>query len=358
MRASFDAARVPSPPTTTSVSIDSGRPSASRRSCWRPKCSTTAPASLRDHAQLITTGRITLGDFERGDRTGGVEQLEVRKHEERDSSGHGSTPWHETREQCHFRQQAMSGSMTPSTESRPQDCTSCPPRSTSYSRSFRASPSSTSPDPSKCSLACPMPAACSLRSTAASSSSTRVLTIRRTSPPRQQSCECDLLCVPGGFGCGGGTSTTRPISAALRRLGVEGPLRHLGLHRIAAARGGRTCCAANARRATGPGATKLADFGVGPGRGVAWCATASCSPAAASPPASTWPSKSWRRSPAATCAETVQLAIEYAPAPPFDSGRPELAREPVLLPRARASIRCVPNATRPSDAPPPRSASA
>lgn len=29
-------------------------------------------------------------------------------------------------------------------------------------------------------------------------------------------------------------------------------------------------------------------------------------------------------------AEIVQLAIEYAPAPPFDSGRPELAREPVL----------------------------
>jgi len=29
-------------------------------------------------------------------------------------------------------------------------------------------------------------------------------------------------------------------------------------------------------------------------------------------------------------AEAVQLAIEYAPAPPFDSGRPELAREPVL----------------------------
>ena len=29
-------------------------------------------------------------------------------------------------------------------------------------------------------------------------------------------------------------------------------------------------------------------------------------------------------------AESVQLAIEYAPAPPFDSGRPELARETVL----------------------------
>ena len=29
-------------------------------------------------------------------------------------------------------------------------------------------------------------------------------------------------------------------------------------------------------------------------------------------------------------AEAIQLSIEYAPAPPFDSGRPELAREPVL----------------------------
>jgi hypothetical protein len=29
-------------------------------------------------------------------------------------------------------------------------------------------------------------------------------------------------------------------------------------------------------------------------------------------------------------AETVQLALEYAPAPPFHAGRPELAREPVL----------------------------
>ena len=29
-------------------------------------------------------------------------------------------------------------------------------------------------------------------------------------------------------------------------------------------------------------------------------------------------------------AEAVQLAIEYAPAPPFDPGRPELAREPIL----------------------------
>jgi len=29
-------------------------------------------------------------------------------------------------------------------------------------------------------------------------------------------------------------------------------------------------------------------------------------------------------------AQSIQLALEYAPAPPFDSGRPELAREPVL----------------------------
>jgi cyclohexyl-isocyanide hydratase len=34
-------------------------------------------------------------------------------------------------------------------------------------------------------------------------------------------------------------------------------------------------------------------------------------------------------------AEAVQLAIEYAPAPPFDSGRPELAR-PAVLAAARA----------------------
>jgi cyclohexyl-isocyanide hydratase len=36
-------------------------------------------------------------------------------------------------------------------------------------------------------------------------------------------------------------------------------------------------------------------------------------------------------------AETIQLAIEYAPAPPFESGRPELAREPVLR-AARARL--------------------
>ncbi|MEO8018574.1 MAG: DJ-1/PfpI family protein [Pseudomonadota bacterium] len=36
-------------------------------------------------------------------------------------------------------------------------------------------------------------------------------------------------------------------------------------------------------------------------------------------------------------AETVQLAIEYAPEPPFESGRPELAREPVLR-AARARL--------------------
>jgi len=29
-------------------------------------------------------------------------------------------------------------------------------------------------------------------------------------------------------------------------------------------------------------------------------------------------------------AQTVQLAIEYAPAPPFDSGRPELARPEIV----------------------------
>jgi transcriptional regulator GlxA family with amidase domain len=32
----------------------------------------------------------------------------------------------------------------------------------------------------------------------------------------------------------------------------------------------------------------------------------------------------------ADCAETVQLALEYAPEPPFDSGRPECARPPIV----------------------------
>ena len=38
-------------------------------------------------------------------------------------------------------------------------------------------------------------------------------------------------------------------------------------------------------------------------------------------------------------AEAVQLAVEYAPAPPFDSGRPEMARESVLqLARTRIDV--------------------
>jgi transcriptional regulator GlxA family with amidase domain len=34
-------------------------------------------------------------------------------------------------------------------------------------------------------------------------------------------------------------------------------------------------------------------------------------------------------------AQTVQLAIEYAPAPPFDAGRPECARPEIVLAAGR-----------------------
>ena len=198
----------------------------------------------------------------------------------------------------------------------------------------RASPSSTSPGPSKCSRACPARAACSPRSTAANSKRTRGMRfagLRRLDSVE----ECDLLCVPGGFGTVAAVEDaglSRRVAPARR----AGALHHLGVHGLAAARGRRTAArqarglplglARQARRLRCRRRTRRA-----------WCATASSSPAAASPRASTWRSRSWRKSAAATYAETVQLAIEYAPAPPFDSGRPELAREPVLR-AARARL--------------------
>ena len=138
---------------------------------------------------------------------------------------------------------------------------------------------------------------------------------------------CDLLCVPGGFG------TVQAIEdqaylGALRRLG--GQARYItsvctGSLLLAAAgllRGKRAACHWAWRE-------KLADFGVIPdparvvrdgnvftGGGV----TAGIDMAL----------EVMAEIAGRDYAESVQLAIEYAPAPPFDSGRPELAREPVL----------------------------
>ena len=139
--------------------------------------------------------------------------------------------------------------------------------------------------------------------------------------------ECDLLCVPGGFGTVAAIEDPAYIGA-LQRLGRKA--RYVtsvctGSLLLAAAgllRGKRAACHWAWRE-------KLADFGVMPdparvvrdgnvftGGGV----TAGIDMAL----------ELMAEIAGRDYAETVQLAIEYAPAPPFDSGRPELAREPVL----------------------------
>jgi transcriptional regulator GlxA family with amidase domain len=146
--------------------------------------------------------------------------------------------------------------------------------------------------------------------------------------------DCTLLCVPGGFGTVAALEDELYLGA-LRRLGAQA--RYItsvctGSLLLAAAgllRGKRAACHWAWR-------DRLADFGVAPdparvvrdgnvftGGGVT----------AGIDMALTVMSEIAGRD----YAETVQLAIEYAPAPPFDSGRPELAREPVLR-AARARL--------------------
>ena len=138
---------------------------------------------------------------------------------------------------------------------------------------------------------------------------------------------CDLLCVPGGFGTVEAIEDARYL-AALRRLGARA--RYVtsvctGSLLLAAAgllRGRRAACHWAWRE-------QLAEFGVTPdparvvrdgnvitGGGV----TAGIDMAL----------EVMAEIAGRDHAETVQLALEYAPAPPFDSGRPEAAREPVL----------------------------
>jgi cyclohexyl-isocyanide hydratase len=138
---------------------------------------------------------------------------------------------------------------------------------------------------------------------------------------------CDLLCVPGGFGTVEAIEDARYL-AAIRRLAARA--RYVtsvctGSLLLAAAgllRGKRAACHWAWR-------SQLAEFGVTPdparvvrdgnvftGGGV----TAGIDMAF----------EVMAEVAGRDYAETVQLAIEYAPAPPFDSGRPELAREPVL----------------------------
>jgi cyclohexyl-isocyanide hydratase len=146
--------------------------------------------------------------------------------------------------------------------------------------------------------------------------------------------DCALLCVPGGFGTVAALGDTAYLSA-IRRLGAQA--RYVtsvctGSLLLAAAgllRGRRAACHWAWR-------DQLAAFGVTPdparvvrdgnvitGGGV----TAGIDMAL----------EVMAEVAGRDLAETVQLAIEYAPAPPFDSGRPELAREPVLR-AARARL--------------------
>ena len=146
--------------------------------------------------------------------------------------------------------------------------------------------------------------------------------------------ECSLLCVPGGFGTIVAMEDPAYLGA-LRRLGAQA---HYvtsvctGSLLLAAAgllRGRRAACHWAWRH-------KLADFGVIPdparvvrdgnvitGGGVTAGIDLALDVLA--------------EIAGRDYAETVQLSIEYAPAPPFDSGRPELAREPVLT-AARARM--------------------
>lgn len=147
---------------------------------------------------------------------------------------------------------------------------------------------------------------------------------------------CDLLCVPGGFGTVTALEDAEFL-AHIRRLGSgAGYVTSVctGSLLLAAAgllRGKRAACHWAWR-------DKLAEFGATPdearvvrdgnvftGGGVT----------AGIDMALTVMAEVAGRD----YAESVQLAIEYAPAPPFESGRPELAREPVLrdaLERMRA----------------------
>jgi transcriptional regulator GlxA family with amidase domain len=139
--------------------------------------------------------------------------------------------------------------------------------------------------------------------------------------------ECDLLCVPGGFGTVAAVEDQAYL-AALRRLGAKSRYNTsvcTGSLLLAAAgllRGKRAACHWAWR-------DKLADFGVtqDPARVVrdGMIFTGGGVTAGIDMALAVMAEIGGR-----DLAETVQLAIEYAPAPPFDSGRPELAREPVL----------------------------
>ncbi len=145
---------------------------------------------------------------------------------------------------------------------------------------------------------------------------------------------CDVLCVPGGYGCAAAMGDPAYLEA-IRRL--AGGARYItsvctGSLILGAAgllRGRRAACHWAWRH-------MLSDFGAIPDAarvvrdgdiftgggvtaGIDFALTLAAEIAGRD------------------VAEAIQLAIEYAPAPPFDSGRPELA-SPRVLARVRATM--------------------
>jgi cyclohexyl-isocyanide hydratase len=139
--------------------------------------------------------------------------------------------------------------------------------------------------------------------------------------------ECALLCVPGGFGTAAAMEDVAYL-AALRRLASQARYvtsvctGSLLLGAAGLLRGRRAACHWAFRDllplfdATPDPARVVRDGNLFTGGGVT----------AGIDMALTVVAEIAGRN----VAEAVQLAIEYAPAPPFDSGRPELARPEVL----------------------------
>ena len=144
---------------------------------------------------------------------------------------------------------------------------------------------------------------------------------------------CDVVCVPGGRGVTDNAIDDEAFLARIAPARRDRAVCDLGVHRVAGARRGRAA-ARQARRlplglARPPGAVRRDPR---PRRG--WCATARSSPAAGLPPGSISRSAWSPSSPDPETAQAIQLQIEYAPAPPFDAGRPETA-PPAILARVR-----------------------
>ena len=143
---------------------------------------------------------------------------------------------------------------------------------------------------------------------------------------------CDIICVPGGFGVTDNAIADEEFLRELRRLADGARYARCAPGRWRSAP--RVCCAASAPPAIGawrellthwrdPGSrARLRDGNVVTGGGVTAGIDFALTLVAEIAGTET--------------AQAIQLGIEYAPAPPFEAGRPEIAPPEVL---ARATAR-------------------